>query len=71
MFLSDLIEDLVTQKLKELCIGKYVNFYNEDDKETTILCTNVSLVNTSGEYWIKFLDENSNQYYTNGFNIIK
>ena len=70
MFLSDLIEDLVTQKLKEF-IGKYVNFYNEDDKETTILCTNVSLVNISGEYWIKFLDENSNQYYTNGFNIIK
>ena len=41
MYLSDIIEPLITEKLKEMCVGKQVFFYDEYSDETLIECKDV------------------------------
>ena len=60
MYLSDIIEPLATAKLKEICVGKQVLFYDED--ENIIKCKDVYLECDDGDCGIIFIDENDEKH---------
>lgn len=66
MYLSNLIRDVVTQKLRETCVGKRVYFSGDECGEQTILCKDVEFVEDDGNCWIKFIDDNDQEYYADG-----
>ena len=51
MYLSDVIEPLITQKLKE-----------NNEKEITINCKSVKFGDDDGDCWIEFIDDQNNEY---------
>ncbi len=67
MYLSDLIESLVTNTLKEKCIGKRVTFKQMYSFEsTTILCKDVKFCSDDGDCWIEYIDQDDNKYLSSG-----
>ena len=61
MYLSDIIEPLATAKLKEICVGKQVLFYDEDER--VIKCKDVYLECDDGDCEIIFIDENDEKHH--------
>lgn len=67
MYLSDIIEPLITEKLKELCVGKQVLFHDEDSfDEIRIECKDVYFVSDDGDCWIVFIDKNGERHLPSG-----
>lgn len=68
MYLSDVIEPLLNQKLKEMCVGKKVLIHplENNNKETTINCKSVEFGDDDGDCWLEFTDENNNKYNVDG-----
>ena len=66
MYLSDLIREIVTQKLRETCIGKTVSFSGEECGDQVILCKDVYFTDDDGNCWIVFIDQEGNEYYADG-----
>lgn len=63
MYLSDIIGPLITEKLKEMCVGKQVMFYDEDTwKEKIIKCKDVRLACDDGDCAIIFIDEDDKKH---------
>lgn len=64
MYLSDVIRPLINQKLQEMCVGKKVSFFPEEDyeNETTITCKSVEFGDDDGDCWLEFIDENDKKY---------
>lgn len=70
MYLTDLIENSVTNILKEKCIGKRVTFKKIDQiysfEPTTILCKDVKFCSDDGDCWIEYIDQDDNKYLSTG-----
>ena len=67
MYLSNIIEPLVTKALKEQCIGKKVTFRPTYTEQTiTILCKDVQFCSDDGDCWIKYIDQFDNEYLSDG-----
>ena len=70
MYLTDLIKTLITNTLKEKCIGKRVTFKQIDQmyspKSTTILCKDVKFCSDDGDCWIEYIDQDGNKYLSEG-----
>jgi hypothetical protein len=63
MYLDEIIEPLITEKLKEMCVGKQVMFYDGDTgKEKIIKCKDVYFASDDGDCWIVFIDENDKEH---------
>ena len=64
MTLSDLIRTLVDQKLQEMCVGKKVLFYPEENNgdETIITCKSVKFGDDDGDCWLEFIDSGDKKY---------
>jgi hypothetical protein len=65
MYLSDIIEPLITEKLREICVGKQVFFYDENANETLIECKDVYFESDDGYCWVCFIDKNGEKYISN------
>ena len=67
MYLSDIIKPLITEKLKEMCIGKKVLFYDEyTSDEIVIECKDVCFESDDGNCWVSFIDRDSEEYIPSG-----
>lgn len=69
MYLTDIVESLITEKLKNECIGKNVTFRNALSRnydEITIQCKDVKFDTDDGDCWITFFDESGTKYIANG-----
>lgn len=65
MYLSDLIRDIVTQKLQETCTGHTVTFCDlNSGNEKTIFCTHTEFTDDDGYCWIKFTDDKGQEFMT-------
>jgi len=64
MYLSDVIEPLITQRLKEMCVDKKVLIHpiESNEKEITINCKSVKFGNDDGDCWLEFIDDQDNKY---------
>ena len=62
MYLSEIIEPLITEELKEMCVGKQVFFYDEYSNETLIECKDVYFTSDDGDCWICFTDKDGKKY---------
>ena len=66
MYLNDIIEPLITEKLREICVGKQVFFYDENANETLIECKDVYFESDDGNCWVYFIDKNGKEYISDG-----
>lgn len=68
MYLSDILGPLVDQKLQEMCVGKKVSFYPEENNrnETTITCKSVEFGDDDGDCWLEFTDTEDKKYIVFG-----
>ena len=68
MYLSDILESLVDQKLQEMCVGKKVLFYPEENNgdETIITCKSVKFGDDDGDCWLEFTDMEDKKYIVFG-----
>lgn len=64
MYLSDILKSLVDQKLQEICVGKKVLFYPEEnnENETIITCKSVEFGDDDGDCWLEFTDSEDKKY---------
>ena len=64
MYLSDILESLVDQKLQEMCVGKKVSFYPEENNgdEIIITCKSVKFEDDDGDCWLEFIDSGDKKY---------
>lgn len=64
MCLSDILRSLVDQKLQEMCVGKKVLFYPEENNgdETIIICKSVKFGEDDGDCWLEFIDSGDKKY---------
>ena len=69
MYLTDLVESLITKELKNKCIGKTVTFRNTLSvhyDQITIECHDVKFCADDGDCWIEFYDVAGQRYVANG-----
>lgn len=67
MYLSDIIEPLITEKLKEMCVRKRVVFYDESSGMRQIIkCKDVYFDSDDGDCAIIFVDEDDKEHITFG-----
>lgn len=67
MYLSDIIKPLITEKLREMCVGKKVLFYDEySSDETLIECKDVYFASDDGDCWMRFIDKDGKRYIPSG-----
>jgi hypothetical protein len=64
MYLSDILKSLVDQKLQEICVGKRVLFYPEENNgnKTIITCKSVEFGDDDGDCWLEFTDSEDKKY---------
>ena len=64
MYLSDVIEPIITQRLKEMCVDKKVLIYpiENNEEEITINCKSVKFGDDDGDCWLEFIDNQNNEY---------
>lgn len=68
MYLSDILESLVDKKLQEMCVGKKVLFYPEENNgdKTIITCKSVEFGDDDGDCWLEFTDSEDKKYIVVG-----
>lgn len=67
MYLNDIIEPLITEKLKEMCVGKQILFHdNYLNDEILVKCKDVYFESDDGDCWVIFIDEDNKEHMSFG-----
>ena len=66
MYLSEIIEPLITEKLREMCVGKQIHFHDDYLNEILIKCKDVYFEYDEGDCWIIFIDEDNKEHMSFG-----
>lgn len=66
MYLSELIENVVTSELKKTCCNKTVLITDLYDNDVTLKCKDVVFRHNDGDCWLEFIDIYDKTYLTEG-----
>lgn len=66
MYLSDLIREIVNDKVRETFIGKKVRFVDLDKGKVSITCKDASFLDDDGNCLVRLIDTENNEYFAVG-----